>query len=522
MDPVRPRAAAIGIWRGWIVGLDEEIVDLPAARVVDLHGATVLPGFVDAHTHLCWAGLAARAVQVPEGAGIRQVLEVVHAAADRTPGNAWVEVAGYDIRPVDRPLSAADLDTISTSRPIYVQDRSGHACVVNSTVLDRLPERYRTPGTPGVALDRHGRPTGGLAEGAQQAARALRLPYSTDELEQAIAASARQCLAEGVTLCAEAGIGGGLIGHSPVEAVAYQRAIEHGRLPIRVQLMVSSEVLHPVGAHPADGIHRGLDLGLSTGIGDHQLSIGALKVFLDGGMMARTAALTSPYRKVGGVGQLQDNPEELRGIVVDAHTAGWQLAMHAIGDRAVDLALDAVEAAQRAHSRPRARHRIEHCGLVRPDQLDRLAATDVVAVIQPSFLWAYGDDYAEVMGPDRAPWMYRGRAFLDRGITVAGSSDRPVAIGAPLRAIQFMVQRASSSGRIIGPDEAVTVEQALSAFTLGGAHACRREQLQGSVAAGKLADLVVLADDPAQVDVSRIAQIEVLATYVGGQVAHHA
>lgn len=522
MDPARPRARAVGIWRGWIAGLDEEVTDLPAARVVDLGGATVLPGFVDAHTHLCWAGLAARTPLVPEGAGIDQVLAVIRTAAEQACGDGWVEVAGYDIRPVDRALTAADLDAVSTSRPIYVQDRSGHACVVNSVVLHRLPERYRTPGTPGVQLDRHGRPTGGLAETAQLAARQLRLPYSAAELEQAVEFSARQCLAEGVTLCAEAGVGGGLIGHSPVEVAAYQRALEHDRLPIRAQLMVSSEVLHPVGAHPQDGIARGLDLGLSTGLGDHRLSIGALKMFLDGGMMARTAALTSPYCGAGGCGQLQDSPEQLQRVAVEAHTAGWQLAMHAIGDRAVDLALDTITAAQHACPRPRARHRIEHCGLVRPDQLDRIAAAGVVPVIQPSFLWAYGDDYAAVMGAQRAPWMYRGRAFLDRGITVAGSSDRPVACGAPLRAIQFMVQRQSRGGQVIGPDEAVTVEQALAAFTLGGAQACRREQVQGSVTAGKLADLVVLGEDPGQVEVSRIAEIDVLATYVGGRPVYQA
>ncbi|HEX2299244.1 MAG TPA: amidohydrolase, partial [Pseudonocardiaceae bacterium] len=509
------------VWNGLVVALDGDAAGLPARRVVDAGGTTVLPGFIDAHTHLCWARLAAAAVRVPEDAGVDQVLETVRAAAARTPGTGWVEVAGYDVRPVDRPLCAADLDTVSRSRPIYVQDRSGHACVVNSAVLERLPEHYRIAGTPGVVLDPDGRPTGGLAEAAQQAARVLRLPYSVDEVEQAIAAGARQCLAVGVTLCAEAGIGAGLIGHSPVEAVAYQRALEHKRLPIRMQLMVSAEVLHPVGAHPADGIARGLDLGLRTGFGDQQLSLGALKVFLDGGMMARTAALTSPYR-TGGQGQLQDSPDRLCRVVVEAHAAGWQLAMHAIGDRAVDLALDAVEEAQRCCPRPQARHRIEHCGLVRPDQLDRLAVAGVAAVVQPSFLWAYGDDYASVMGPQRAPWMYRGRSFLDRGIPLAGSSDRPVACGAPLRAIQFMVQRTSSQGLVIGPDEALTVEQALHAYTRGGAYACGREHLQGSITTGKLADLVVLADDPVRVDPARIAEIEVLATYIGGWLVHPA
>ncbi|GAA2070543.1 amidohydrolase [Actinomadura alba] len=518
MDPARPFASTIGIWRGRIAGLDDEVAGLRAARVVDLDGATVLPGFIDAHTHLAWEGLAARTVDVSGCERVEQVLDTIGRAARRGAGDGWLEASGYDHRRLERPLTAADLDLVAAGRPVYVQDLSGHACVVNGAVLDLLPEEAL--GNPGVEVDAGGRPTGGLSEGAQTAARRLRLPYSADELDEAIAYSARRCLAEGVTMCAEAGVGGGLVGHSPVEVAVYQRMAEEERLPIRMQLMVAAEFLRPAGAHPADGTPRSIDLGVRTGLGDDRLSIGALKVFLDGGMMARTAALTNPYERVGGTGQLQDEPEALAALIVDGHLAGWQLAVHAIGDRAVDLALDAVEEAQRRRRRPDARHRIEHCGLVRPDQLDRLAAAGVIPVIQPSFLWAYGDDYAEVMGAHRAPWMYRGRSFLDRGMTVAGSSDRPVATGAPLRAVQFMAERLSSGGRAVGPGERVAVDEALAAYTRGGAYACRRDDVLGSVTAGKLADLVVLADDPRKAEVSRIADIEVLATLVGGDLVH--
>lgn len=516
MDPARHVANTIGVWRGRIVGLDEEVAELPAARVIDLDGATVLPGFIDAHTHLAWAGLTEAAVDISACATVDQVLDVIGAAA--RAGSGWLEVAGYDHRVLERPLVAADLDRVCGDRLVYVQDRSGHACVVGSAVLARLPALVA--GTPGVALDADGRPTGGLAEGAQTAARELRLPYSIDEVTGAIERSATRCLAEGVVMCAEAGIGGGLVGGSPVEAAAYQRAVDSGRLPVRVQLMAFADVLRPVDAHAEDGIARAAALGLRTGLGDDRLSLGALKLWLDGGMMARTAALTEPYRVVGGVGQLQDDPEVMTATIVDGHAAGWQLAIHAIGDRAVDLALDALAQAQRRRPRPGARHRIEHCGLVRPDQLDRLAAAGVIPVVQPSFLWGYGDDYAEIMGEHRAPWLYRGRSFLDRGLVIAGSSDRPVAVGAPLRAIQFMVERRSSSGLIIGADEAIGVDEALAAYTLGGAYACHREQVLGSVSPGKLADLVVLGDDPLQVDVSRIAEIEVLATMVDGDLVH--
>ncbi|WP_164873049.1 amidohydrolase, partial [Streptomyces resistomycificus] len=325
------------------------------------------------------------------------------------------------------------------------------------------------------------------------------------------------CLSEGVTGCAEAGIGGAMFGHSPVELGAYQLVRDQGRLPLRVQLMVSADTLRPVAAHDADGIPRALDLGLRTGFGDERLSVGALKIYTDGGMMARTAALSSPYEGLEHAGQLQDDPRTLTDTIVDGHLAGWQLAVHAIGDRAADVALDALERAQRIRPRPEARHRIEHAGLIRPDQLARFARLGVSAVVQPNFLRYFGDDYATIMGEERAPWLYRGRGFLDHGIPLVGSSDRPVTDGAPLRAIQFMVERASVTGRSIGPEEAVTVDEALHAYTVAGAFACHWEDSAGTLAPGKRADLVVLGDDPHAVAPSRIGDIEVVATYVEGR-----
>ncbi|WP_461120093.1 amidohydrolase [Saccharothrix stipae] len=507
MDPDRPVASVIGVWAGRVVGLDDDVADLPARRVVDLDGAVVLPGFVDAHNHLAWAGRAARTTDISSCRTVDQVLDVLRGAR-RSSG--WVEVAGYDHRALDRPLTSRDLDLIGSR--IYVQDLSGHACVVSGDVLAVLPAAVLRD----AQRDATGTPTGFLAEGAQTAVRALRLPYSLDDIAADVEAGARQCLREGVVLAAEAGVGGGLLGSSPVEVEAYQRA----SLPIRVQLMVSADRLEPVTAHAADGIRRAVPLGLRTGLGDDRLSIGPLKLWTDGGMMARTAALTWPYEGMETAGQLQDDPELMRAAIVDGHAAGWQLAVHAIGDRAVDFALDALADAQDAVPRPGARHRIEHCGLVRPEQLDRIAELNVIPVIQPTFLWAYGDDYAEIMGPERAPWMYRGKAFLDRGIVVAGSSDRPVADGRPLRAIQFMVERRSRAGRSVGPDEAVTVREAIAAYTTGAAYACRREDVLGTIAPGKLADFAVLDTDPLTCDVSRIGDIGVAATVVGGDFAH--
>lgn len=509
MDAARSSARQLGLWHGRIVGVDDAVATLPARAEVDLQGGTVLPGFIDAHVHLAWAGLSARSANVAPNERVQDVLEVIRAAAERAEPGTWVDISGYDQRPLGRYLTAAELDSVSAGRKVFVVHDSGHACVVNSAVLAMLP----------AGVPHH---NGVLAEGGMAAVRQLRQPYSAGELVDAIEHAGRSCLAEGVTACAEAGIGGGLISHSPVELAAYQQAADSGRLPLRVQLMVAADALRPVAAHPADGISRAVDLGLRTGFGGERLCIGALKVFTDGGMMARTAALTEPYRGLGHCGQLYADPEQLTSVIVDGHRAGWQLAVHAIGDRAVDVALDALERAQREHPRRAARHRIEHAGLVRPDQLTRFAKIPAMAVVQPNFLWYLGDDYAEIMGEQRAPWLYRGKGFLDHGVTLVGSSDRPVTAGAPLRAIQFLVQRVSSSGRTIGPDEGLGVDDALRAYTINAARACHSEASLGSIAPGKHADLVVLGDDPRRVDVSRIADIDIVATVTAGEVAHGA
>ena len=520
MDPAQPTAGSIGVWNGVVAALDGEAAGLPAHRVVDAGGATVLPGFVDAHTHLCWAGLEAGATDISGASSIDEALALIAAAVAAVPPGGWVDVAGYDQRRFGRHLSAADLDRVGHGRSVYVQHRSGHACVVSSDVLARLPDGWLAPGREGVEIDGDGQPTGVLVEQAMLGVRELRVPYALTTIVDAIERTAHVCLAQGVTMCAEAGIGTGLLGHSPVELAAYQAAVEQDRLPVRAQVMVAADELHPVEANAADGIRRGIDLGLRTGLGDRRLTVGALKVYTDGGMMARTAALTEPYIPGSNCGMLQRDAAELIEAMVDGHAAGWQLAVHAIGDRALDVALDGIDQAQRARPRPSVRHRIEHAGLVRPDQLVRMKELRVTAVIQPTFLYAYGDDYAAILGPERARFLYRGRSFLDAGIRVAGSSDRPVADGAPLRAIGFMADRRSCSGQVIGPGEELTVTEALEAYTVHAAWACGAERWVGTITPGKQADFVVLAEDPRHVPAARIPDIEIRATLVDGEVAY--
>lgn len=524
MDPARPVASRLGVWRGRVAGLDEELDGLPARHTADLGGATVLPGFVDAHSHLAWTGMAAAQTDLSACRTSDAVLDAVRRAAETVPGDGWVDLAGYDQRPLGGHLTRDDLEAAAPGRRIYVRHVSGHTCLVSDAVLAGVTDAELAAHGPDVVRDATGRPTGLLEEGAMAIARARRLPYTVDEIVAAVETAGRQCLAQGITTVAEAGIVTDLAGSSPVELAAYQAARDQGRLPVRVQTMVPAALLRPSSAAEVDGIARAVDLGLRTGLGDDRLSIGALKLWLDGGMIARTAALTAPYLTPdgtdGGSGRLAFADDELAALILDAHRAGWQLAIHAIGDAAVDQAISVVAAAQAAHPRPDARHRVEHCGVVRPEQLPRLAAAGLTAVVQPTFLHAFGDDYSAIMGPERSGWMYRGRSFLDHGIRVAGSSDRPVADGAPLRAIQFMVDRTSSGGAPVGPGEAVTVDEALAAYTTGAAYACRVDDVAGRLAAGTLADLVVLGADPREVEPSDIAAVPVVATVLGGEVVH--
>ena len=273
--------------------------------------------------------------------------------------------------------------------------------------------------------------------------------------------------------------------------------------------MAASEVLHPLGAHAGDGLVAGLDLGIKTGFGDDWLRLGAVKIFADGSLVGRTAALIDPYDGDGagdrpgneqGRGYLQADAADLQATIIAAHRSGWQVATHAIGDLAIDVVLDAYERASAEYPRRDPRHRIEHFAVVRPRQVARAAGLGVIAVPQGRFAAELGDGMLAAVGPARHGWLYRQRSLLEAGMVLPGSSDRPVVAGAPLLGIAGMVNRRTASGAPFNPGEAITAEQALHAYTRGSAYASRQEHVKGSIAPGMLANLVVLSEDPTVVD----------------------
>jgi len=529
MDPKRPRASAVVVAGGRITALDEAPAGVNGtAHVVDLRGATVLPGFHDAHNHMTGFGMSLGEVDLrADAAGtLDELYAAVARRAETTAPGEWVVGSGYDQNKLGGHPHRDALDRAAPGRRVWLRHTSGHMCVVNGVVLADLGVDAAATEIPGgrVATDDDGRPTGLLEERAQLLVGSLVYPYPLAELADAIARAAAEYLKEGVTSCTEAGIGGGWVAHSPAELAAYQLAREQGRLGVRVELMTAGEVLHPLGAHVGDNLPLGLDLGITSGFGDEWLRLGATKIFADGSLVGRTAAMNDPYAGSDGdsdqVGYLQADAADLQAMIIAAHRSGWQVATHAIGDRAIDVVLDAYEQALERYPRRDPRHRIEHFAVVGPKQLARAAALGVIAVPQGRFASELGDGMLAAVGQDRHAWLYRLRSLLAAGMVLPGSSDRPVVAGAPLLGIHDMVNRQTSSGAPFNPDEAITAGQALRAWTWGSAYASRQEHVKGSIAPGMLADLVVLSEDPTAVSPERIAGLEVLATIVGGQVRH--
>ncbi|MDV6286323.1 amidohydrolase [Rhodococcus jostii] len=523
MDPRRPQATVMGILHGRIVGLDEEVSALSARRVVDCRGSVVVPGFSDSHNHMAWFGQSLVELDLSACTSPGELYGLVAAVAARLGDGEWVVGSGYDDAAMGSHPDRLELDKAAGGRPVWLKHRSGHMCTVNTEVLRRAGILDGTATIPagGSVVTREGQLTGLLLEQAQKLVGELVLPYSVSHLADAIARASSVYAAEGLTHVTEAGIGAGWIGRSPVELAAYTEARNRGALQTRVQLMVSSDALHTLRGHALDGIDLGLDLGITTGFGDDRIRVGAMKIFVDGSLIGRTAAVTEPFcdhhHDSDG---FQSSVEDIRAKIVDAHRSGWTVAAHAIGDEAIDVALDAFADAQRRHPRDDVRHRIEHAAMVRPDQIRRFAQLRVTPVPQMHFLHELGDSMLQAVGSRRESWTYRHRSFLDAGLRIPGSSDRPVASGAPLLGMQSMVLRKTMGGRVIGPEETVTADEALHAYTVDAAWAAGEEHRRGRLGAGMLADIVVLSHHPAEVPPQNISTIDVIATIVGGDIVH--
>ncbi|MDE8588303.1 amidohydrolase [Arthrobacter sp. NQ4] len=523
-DASCPAATSLLIHDGKILEVDPG-ADLAAlaVRTIDAAGTTIVPGFNDVHAHSVWFGLGLMEANAGAAASLDEVYRIIaDAAAGMAPGE-WVVASGYSPLLLGGQQPDRDrLDEAAGGRPVWIKHSSGHACTLNGVALELVSARadLSAPIDGGaVVVGDDGRPTGLLEENAMRLVQDILLPYPLETIEHALDLATSHYLAEGITSVTDAGIAGGWIGYSPREFAAYQNARDKGLLSVRMQPMLVMDALHNVAGHANDPASRSLDAGIRTGLGDDWLRLGPVKIFSDGSLLGSTAYMTEDY--VGCThnhGYLQMDADQLRESALEAYRAGWAIAMHAIGDHAIDHAIDIITEAQETFGINLQPNRIEHGGVVRPDQLDRIAAAGIVLVPQPHFITEFGDGMAQLLGPKRTNWSYPAKSLLERGVTLPGSSDRPVSNGRPLDVMQSFVERLTPSGQVYGPDERITAAEALAAYTTGSAAATGTGHIKGRLAPGYLADLVFLDQDPTAVASSDIAATRVLATMVGGQI----
>ncbi len=494
---------------------DVEALAGPGTKVIELRGRLVIPGFYDAHMHLLPLGLAQREVDVrPEfAATVASLLERVRLGVASRPPGEWVYGRGYDhfLMAEKRHPRREELDLVSPRNPVYIKRCCGHMGVANSAALAAIGITEATPQPDGGHRElQNGRLTGLLQERAQEAIFAAMPPPTSAQLVQGIEDGGRLLLAKGITSAMDAGVGM-RAGFADYEA--YEAARDSGRLPVRAYLCL-------LGG-PRGIVEQAHGLGLVTGVGDSRMKIGPVKIFTDGSAGGRTAAMREPYPGGGGGrGMFLYSDDEVEAMVLDCHAKGYQLAIHAIGDAAIDQTLAAVRAALEAIPAEGRRHRIEHCGFIHAAQIAEMKRLAMICAPQPVFMRQFGDAYLEVLGEERTAAAYPMASWTRAGLHPAASSDAPVSDFDPFINLHAGVTRETAGGRVVGPGERLGVEAMLGAMTWNGAYASFDEGERGRLDAGMLADMAVLSQDLFTLDPEAFMETETDLTILGGDVVH--
>lgn len=518
MDPRQPQVEAVGVIGDRIVAAgrraDVEGALPRAPRRVDLAGRTLTPGFNEAHNHMIGFGQTLGYIDAgfPAVRSIAEIIERVRERARQTPPGAWIIGRGYDDNKLDerRHPNRHDLDAATTAHPVMIVNGSGHLSAVNSMALQLAGVTRDTDDPEGghFVRDEHGEATGVLHETAQQPIR-NQIPVPTaEDYVQALKQCNDAYVKAGITSSQDAGSATG------DHIRAYQLASQRGLLKLRTSMMIRENLLPQVD-----------ELGVLQGLGSDRLRVGPIKLFIDGSLIGRTAAVTVPFLedpRDDNLGLTMMSQERLDDYVMHAHRLGYQIAIHAIGDRGIDMVLDAYEKALTAYPRANHRHRVEHCGICRPDILDRIQRIGVVPVTQPVFIIEYGDGFIRHLGLERIQLTYPFRSFLERGIKLVFSSDCPVSDFRPLKSIQAAVTERTGSGASYALEEAVTVDEALEMYTVAGAYATFEEDVKGALKSGMLADFTILSEDPRTVDPMALSELPVSATIIGGELVYEA
>ncbi len=495
MNLRQPRAEAVAVRDGRIVALGTWEDVAPHAEnvpVLDLAGKTVLPGFIDTHAHFLWTALSLAALDVSRAQDHPALQGIIRRAAADTPPGDLIFGMGFSEYALDTekfsPIIEA-LDAVAPDNPVYLAGVTGHVSAVNTRGLEilALPD-----GTPGLMRDASGRPNGSLADEANNLAdEKFHELFGLDEkAKQMIPKAIERAHSVGITTLHA--LEGGVTGED-IAAEDFLAAMP--TLPLRFVLYYQTLDVDKV-----------LELGLPR--------IGGC-ILLDGDVAPHTAALSEPYADDAECyGTLYYSQEAIDAFVLKAHGAGLQVAMHAVGDAAVEQALNAYEATLTAHPRDDHRHRIEHCEIIREDQIQRAQRLGVALAIQPPFnhYWPH-TEYYPTLGEERSWKADPVRTLMRPGMLVAGGSDSTVTPLGPLIGVHAAVNHTNRAER-------VSVQEALELYTINAARIAFQEKDRGSLEVGKLGDFVVLAEDPFEADPSHIKDVPIEMTVIGGDVVY--
>jgi len=504
LDSKRPKAEAIAIQNGKIiaVGSNKEIRKYIGnkTKVVDAKNRTVVPGLVDCHVHMTGFGRSLQGLDLRNVKSIKEAKQKLREYAKNNPQKNWILGGRWDQEKfVEKRFPTRwDLDEALADRPVFLLRVCGHTGVVNSKALQLAGiTKEKTVEGGKIDLDEAtGEPNGILRENALELVwKAIPKP-SLKELEDVCFFACRKAVEAGLT-------GVHWIVDSADEIRAIQRLYLKGKLPLRIYLGIPAELLDEI-----------VNLGLFTGFGNDMVKIGFIKILADGSLGARTAALKQPYfDKPGTNGMMLYTQKKLNKLVLKAHKAGLQLAVHAIGDRAIESVIKAFSKALKEFPTEKHRHRIEHCSVLNPKLIKRMKRLGLIASVQPHFIVS---DFWVVnrVGEAKARWVYPFKTLLHERLVVASGSDCPVEPINPLLGVWAAVTRKSFA------EESLTVEEALKTYTLNAAYVSFDEHKKGTIEIGKFADLTILSDNLFNVSPDDIRKVAVEMTIVDGKATY--
>jgi predicted amidohydrolase YtcJ len=479
--------------------------DAQDAERIDLRGGLVVPGWADAHVHFIWWALQMSQLDLRDSKTADEALVKIAAYSKRLPEGAWVLGGRFDKNVWGRWPSRTDLDRATAGRPAALRSRDGHSRWVNTAALARAGITRHTPAPAGGAIfhDADGELSGMLQENANNLMDAVVPPPTDDEMLEAARIGQREAWKRG------------LVGFENLDAFrerhalgAFQRLHANGELGLRATIGL-----------PRARLDEAIALGLRTGFGDEWLRVGHLKIFTDGALGSQTAALEEPYDGSQDRGILTIEPETLTQEVARAAGAGIAVAIHAIGDRAVRVALDAIAPTRRIA--PELRQKIEHVQLVRADDLGRFAELGVIASMQPIHATSDRDLADRYWGPARTKRAYPWRTLLASGAVLAFGSDSPVEPIDPMLGIHAAVaRRRPGDADAWTPEQRLSLDEALAGYAAGTAYALGRERDAGTLAVGMLCDATIVEQDLARIDEASLAEVRVTGTVTGGVVRH--